>query len=312
MPAMDPYKLSYLRALVTTPPSDFERVAPQLYSGAARGYGFTTINDAVKQLIRQPVIEATLPYVPNKSDPHPMLTTPAPKSLTVEGKTFRAGIEHSWEDDVEDKWGYWRKQAQAFGTSIERTIELLAHEPFNRYADPTYLSGWDNLTLANSAHLLEGGGTYDNTLPAQPPSEALLEQVYDYFDNIPTPYGYSMRVRRIYVITGSSYARRWNQILGSPTAISHPFSPGSTPNNNPAIPPLITDGKQRLVVIEAPHLVDKNLQFFLGEGHELLFARRWQYNDAEETKNPRAIKQYAGVRLLSGWGDARRVLVVKV
>ena len=312
MPVMTPYRLGYLKALVTTPPDDYRKAAAQLYSGAANGYGFTTINEAVKQLIRQPNIEATLPYVPNKGDPHPILSTPSPKDLTLEAKTFRAGIRYYWEEEVDDLWGYWRKQARAFGTSIERTIELLAHEPFNRYADPTYLSGWDNLTLANSAHLLEGGGTYDNTLPAQPPSEALLEQIFDYFDNVPTPYGYPMKVRRVYIVTGDNYARRWQQILGSPTAIAHPFSPGSTPNNNPNIPPLITSGDGRVTVISAPYLVDKNLQFVLGEGHELLFARRWQYVDSENTKDPRATAQYAGVRLLTGWADARRILVVKV
>ena len=312
MPSMDPYKLSYLRTLVTTPPTDYRRQAPQLYSGAAQGYGYINLNDPVKQIIRSPNIEATLPHVPNKSDPHPILSTPDPKPLTLEAKTFRAGIRYYWEDEVDDTWGYWRRQARAFGTSIERTIELLAHEPFNRYADPTYTSGWDNLTLANTAHLLEGGGTYDNTLPAQPPSEALLEQILDYFDNIPTPYGYPMRVGRIYIITGDNYARRWQQILNSPTAIAHPFSPGTTANQNPNIPPLITSGDGRVTVISAPYLVDKNLQFAIGEGHELVFARRWQYVDSENSKNPRATVQYAGVRLLSGWGDARRVLVVKV
>lgn len=74
MPSMDPYKLSYLRTLVTTPPTDYRRQAPQLYSGAAQGYGYINLNDPVKQIIRSPNIEATLPHVPNKSDPHPIPT----------------------------------------------------------------------------------------------------------------------------------------------------------------------------------------------------------------------------------------------
>lgn len=306
----DPYKLGYLASLVQKSSTEYRSVAPQLYQGAAEGLGFSSTSDPYVQVIKLPLIEATLPEVANKGDVSPSLTPLQPRAVTISGRTFRARMEYFWEDVQDDKWGYWDAQAMEFGKSIERTVEVLAHEIFNRAYDTTFPSGWDNKTLANTAHDLMAGGTYDNTLPAQPPSETLLEQILDYFRNVPSEYGWPSVTDRVYIITGDAYARRWAQILNSPTAIAHPFDTTTTANQNPAIRPLITSADGRVTVISAPYLENQNWQFALGEGHELFFFRRWTYEDMEERKDPRSIVHYRGMRIVNGWVDARKVLVV--
>lgn len=308
--SLDPYKLAYLKTLVRTASTKYRSAAPELYQMAAPGFGYGTMDSAVEQIIRMPLVEATLPKVTNKGEVSPAITPPDVKPLTIEGETYRARLEYFWEDMVDDKWGYWKQQATAFGQSIQRTIELVAHEIFNRANDPTFTSGWDNLSLANTAHLLEGGGTYDNTLPAQPPSEALLEQILDYFSNVPTAFGYPQVIKRIYIVTGDTYARRWAQILGSPTAIAHPFDPATTPNQNPAIKPLVTSADGRITVVVAPYLINSDWQFAIGEGHELFYKVRWQYNKMYERNDPPSYVHLAGVKLFKGWGDARKVLAI--
>ena len=305
--ALDPYKLGYLKSLVRVAKDNYRTAAPQLYQMAAPGFGYGTIDSAYEQIIRMPLLEATLPRVDNKGDVSPALTPPEPKPLTVEGSVYRARMEYFWEDLVDDKWGFWKRQAQAFGTNIQRTIELVAHEIFN---NPTIVSGWDNQPLASTTHQLESGGTYDNTLPAQPPSEAPLEQILDYFSNVPTAYGYPQMVRRIYIVTGDTYARRWAQILGSPTAIAHPFNPSTTPNQNPNIKPLVTSADGRITVVVAPYLVNKDHQFAIGEDHELFFKVRWEYDKMYERNDPPSYVHINGVKIFNGWGDARRVLTI--
>ncbi len=310
MISADPYKLGYLASLVKKASTEYRSVAPQLYQGAAEGLGFGSTDSAVEQVIRLPLIEATLPEVPNKGDVSPSLTPLQPRAVTVTGRTFRARMEYYWEDVQDDKWGYWDAQATEFGKSVERTIEVLAHEIFNRAFDASFPGGWDNLTLANANHQLMAGGTYDNTLPAQPPSETLLEQILDYGMNIPSEYGWPSVSNRVYIITGDTYARRWAQILNSPTAIAHPYNTSTTANQNPAIKPLITSADGRVTIVSAPYLENKDWQFALYEGHELFFFRRWMYEDMEELKDPRAIVHYRGLRVVNGWVDARKVLVI--
>ena len=309
MISADVWKVASLKTLAQKASTEYRSVAPQLYQMAAPRLGYGTTNRAFEQVIRVPLIEATLPLVPNKGDVSPSITPLEPRAVTVEGKTYRARMEYYWEDVQDDEWGYWQDQAREFGRATERTIEVLAHEIFNRAFDPTFPGGWDNLTLANTAHLLMGGGTYDNTLPAQPPTEALLEQIYDYFDYLPSEYGWPQVVRRIYIVTGGAYARRWRQILKANTAISHPFDPATTANQNPAMPPLV-DGNRIVQVVEAPYLENRELQFAIGEGHELFFLKRWEYSYMREKDDPRAVVHYQGLRVVNGWVDARKVLVI--
>jgi len=310
MIASVPWKVAMLKNLVRKASTEYRSVAPQLYQGASQGLGFGTTDKAFEQVILMPLIEATLPEVPNKGDVSPSLTPLEPRAVTVTGRTFRARMEYFWEDEQDDAWGYWSAQAAEFGRSTERTIEVLAHEIFNRAFDAMFPSGWDNLPLASTTHQLMGGGTYDNTLPAAPPSEALLEQILDYFMNVPSEYGWPSVTRRVTIITGDGYARRWQQILNSPTAIAHPFNPATTPNENPSIRPLITSADGRITVVSAPYLENKDWQFVLGEGHELFFFRRWMYEDMEDFKDPRKTVHYRGLRIVNGWVDARKVLVI--
>jgi len=307
---IDPIKLPYLKTLVRQGSTEYRTAAPELYQMAASGFGYGNLDRPIEQIIRMPLIEATLPHVPNKGDVSPAVTPPEPKGLTIEGMVFRGRLEYYWEDLKDDGWDYWKAQARAFGQSIERTVELLAHRIFNNALNTSVKSGWDDEPLASTNHKLEAGGTYDNTLPAQPPSEALLEQILDYFSRVPTAYGYPQMVRRIYIVTGDNYARRWAQILGSPTAIAHPFSPSDTANQNPAIKPLITSADGRITVVSAPYLVNPDWQFAIGEGHELFFKRGWTFDEMYEKKNPKAYVHHIGIKLFTGWGDARRVLVV--
>ena len=309
MNASDYISEEVLKAAVRYSNDKFVRQAAQLYQGAAEGYGYGTIDMASKKIIRQPVLETSLPYVPNPGAPHPMLSFPDPKPLTITGRTYRAGVQSLWEIEVDDKVGYFVRQHKAFGTSIARTEELAAMEIFNRATDPTFTSGWDNLPLGHNAHALGGGGTYSNLIPAQPPSEALKETILRYFNNVPSEYGWPQMVDSIIIITGEAYAWRWKQIIGSPTAITHPFS-AADPNQNPAIRPLAQSEDGRFTIFAAKNLEDETTQIILGSGHELLFKWRWQYLTTEESKDPRGYKTLAGVRLFTGWGDARLALVV--
>ncbi len=310
MNAMDAIKIASLRSIVRESNDKFPRQVANLYRNAAGGYGYGTINQGVHQIIREPVLETTLPYEPNPGKPHQMLSFPEPKPLTITGRTYRGGVQNLWEVEVDDQWGYFKKQLRAFGTSLARTEELAGVEIINRALDPTFVSGWDNLPLGHDTHPLAGGGTYSNVLPAQPPSEALKEAILEYFDNVPSEYGWPQPVDKITIITGQGYAYRWQQLLGSDVAITHPFS-AADPNQNPAIPQLAASENSRFTIIEAKYLEDPKIQIIIGSGHELLFKRRWQYFITKETDNPRGYMTLAGIRLFTGWGDARRVLVVK-
>ena len=310
MNAQDAITLAALSSLVRYSNDKFPRQAQKLYAGAADGYGYGSTNEAAYQVIRQPLLETTLPLVENPGEPHPLLSFPDPKPLTITARTYRGAVQNLWEIEVDDKWGYFKRQLKAFGTSLARTEELAAMEIFNRALDPSFTSGWDNLPLGHDAHLLAGGGTYSNVLPAQPPSEALKETILEYFNNVPSEYGWPQPVDRITIITGEGYAYRWKQLLGSDVAFTHPFS-AADPNQNPAIPQLAGDENSRFRIISAVHLEDPTIQIILGSGHELLFKRRWQYNETTKTSNPRGYLTTAGTRLMTGWGDARLALVVK-
>lgn len=307
--SIDPTKLALVREIVRKIANDYQRVYTDLYRGAADGYGYGTVDSGTLQVLRMPRYEGTLPEVPNKLDVSPDISVPEMKPITATARDFRAKFLYLEDDAAEDKLGFYDHQASGFGQAIERTVEIMAHEPFNKAKDTTYTSGWDGKPLADTAHLIENGGTYDNTLAAAPPSETLLENIYDYANNIPSASGWPLKETNFTIITGPSYARRWKQILGSTTAIESPSTSGG-PNANPNVPNRFASEDGRVVVVSTPYLLNPNMQFVLFNGHELAFKERWRKTREFMQDDPEGIAQVAKLRLLNYWGDARRVLVI--
>lgn len=305
----DPTKLKLVREVVQKIANDYQRVYMDLYRGAADGYGYGKVDSGTWQVLRMPRYEGTLPEVPNKLDVSPDISVPEMKPITATARDFRAKFLYLTDDAEEDKIGFYAHQASGFAQAIERTVEIMAHEPFNKAKDATYTSGWDGKPLADAAHLIENGGTYDNTLTAAPPSETLLENIYDYANNIPSASGWPLKETTFTIITGPAYARQWKQILGSTTAIESPSTAGGA-NANPAVPNRFASEDGRVTVVSTPYLLTPTMQFVLFNGHELAFKERWRKTREFMQDDPEAIAQVAKLRLLNYWGDARRVLVI--
>jgi len=305
---LDPITSDLVTKIVDKVRGEYRKHYPELYRGARAPYGYGTIDKSHYQLIRMSRIEDPLPEVPNKMDVSPTLSPPEPKPFTATSRDFRAKFFYLADDEADDKVGYYAFNAQGLAEAAERTKELMAHEPFNRATDPTYLSGWDNQPLISTTHQLENGGTYSNRIPAATPSEALLEQVKEYFSKIPSPGGWPIKETDFIIVASDAYARRWAQILNADTAISHPKNPSITPNQNPAIPSLFAAEGGRIVIVGTPYLVNPNHQFFLAKNHELAFKVRWDRQYTAKYDDPEGMAHIVKLRLLTYWADARRIV----
>ncbi len=303
----DPLTTKLLDQIVQEVTSNFNSYYKQIYRNAAPGYGVGKLDKSVLQILRMPRLETTLPEVPNKMDVSPVISPPDVQPITATARDFRAKIFYL-DDDQKDNPKFYAFHAKGFAESIERTIEIMAHEPFNRSTDATYTSGWDGLTLLSSTHKLENGQTYDNTITGSPPpSEALWQTVLDYGMTIPSAFGWPVRETSVVVVTGLSYARRWRQILGANTAIESPSTAGGA-NANPNVPSLFATEDMQHFVVGTPHLVDQTKQFFLFSNHELAFKERWREIYTYQSDDPKAVAHVAKLRLVPYWGDARRIL----
>ena len=306
---LDPIKSKLVRDIVDKVQEQRVSKYREAYSMAREPYGLGSIDTSHYQLIRMSRFEGPIPEVPNKMDVSPTLTPPEPKPFTATSRDFRLKFVYLEDDAADDQVGYYEFNAAALGEGADLTRELMAMEPFNRALDPTFTSGWDNLTLGNNAHQLENGGLYSNLLPAAAPSEALLEQVKNYFARIPTAGGWPVQETDFTIVCSESYARRWAQILNADTAIAHPFNPGSEPNQNPAIPNLFVAEGGRIKIVGTPYLEHEDWQFFLAKGNELAMKERWYKNYTYRHDDPEGMAHVVKLRLLNFWGDARRILV---
>lgn len=228
----------------------------------------------------------SIPEVNNTGAPTPILTGPKIEAVRYRRRTWRGGVKYLWEDTIADQIGYYKRLVANLGDALQYSLEYLYHEPFFRALDGAYVGGWDNKPLLDDAHLLLGGGTWDNKNPYVAPTDTVLRTIEETMDTLPDPYGRPYAANRLMIFTSTKLLRTFEQVLNSRTAITNPYASGQV-NPNANIPPAFDAGRFR--VVGSPYLNRVNngdVYFVLGEGHKLFVAKAFSRERMFEVNDP--------------------------
>lgn len=319
MPAgmLDIVKRAELMKYIRSGRENFYRVGAEIYRFApAPGAGLITSFDEPDFIVGRDAAElSTIPRVQDRYAPSPELEAPQPRTVVYKFHDFRAKYGFLWRDQLDDRWNRYRRIASSLGRAAEYSLELYMHDLFNDPTNPAKAVGWDGQPLASDNHQVLSGATYSNYTVYAPPSEALLELAFNYFDTVPDDHGRPSKVARFAIVCHVSDARKWQQILNSRTALVNAQVPGSSGGNNvnpnANIPNRFIMEAGNVTVIPTPYL-QPGRTVFVGEGHELFFAFRFRPRvDTFQTDDPPAVWYRIWYSARYGFSDARRVLVVQ-
>jgi hypothetical protein len=250
----------------------------------------------------------SIPENNNAGSPTPILSGSRPRLVRYRRRTWRGGVRYLWEDTIADQIGYYQSLVKGLAEAAQYSLETLYHEPFFRATDTAYIGGWDQKSLLNSAHLLLGGGTWNNQFAYATPTDVILRQIEQTFDTLPDPYGRPYAVNKITIFTSTSLIRTFEQLLNARTAITNPLA-GGTVNPNANIPPAFTAG--RFTVIGSPYLNNVssgNVYFALGQGHKMFVANAFNRERMFELNDPPAFQHEVWWSGNVGWTAADRVI----
>lgn len=250
----------------------------------------------------------SIPEVNNPGDPTPLLAGPKIEGVRYRRRTWRGAVRYLWEDAFGDKIGYYQNLVSGLGQAALYSRELLYHEPFIKAVDTTYLGGWDNKPLLDDAHLLLGGGTWDNKFVYVTPTDLVLRFVEETMDTLPDPYGRPFAAGQLLIFTSTNLYRTFEQILNARTAITNPYASGQV-SPNPNIPPAFDAGRFR--VVGSPYLNrvnNGNVYFVLAKGHKMFVATAFSKERMFELNNPPAYQHEVWWSGNVGWTSADRVI----
>lgn len=287
----------------------FYRVVNSIYETSL--YGSRRMDAAYEEIGIKSSL-SSVPRMDDKAKPHPVLSAPSPRVLTVRPVSYRGSYAYLWEDLQDDKAGYYREMAATLGHALLFTRELVGHEPFNRARDATFLQGWDNnpLGFATIPLLDAGAGTYSNVYAAAAPSETTLDAVMNHFDRVPDNRGRPTKVQRIILIVHITRLRHWRQLLRAAArdvAVEVPVGTGA--NANPQMPNRFS--ADNITVIGTPYFTAADLNSFiaLGAQNGLYWRTRFTKDGMDELTNPPRTLHWAWSKFALGVADKRQIAV---
>ncbi len=304
MPALTLAEQTALRGILRDAQQRWARVGLRPYQFGAEGADLK-FNGSILEMAMMPGL-ISVPEVSDPNSPTPVMQGPRPQVVRYRRRTWRAGVRYLDELELDDRIGYYRRLVRGLSDALEYSLELLYHEPFIRALDATYIGGWDRKPLLDDAHLLLGGGTYDNKRAFVAPTDTVIEDIQLYFDTTPDPYGRPVPVSRIMLFTSQKLFYKFKQLLQARTAITSPLGGA---NANPNIPSVVET--ERFTLVGSPYLNQINggdVYFALGAGHNLFLAKAFSRERMFKKNNPPSTQHEVWWSGNVGWFDATQVL----
>ena len=210
---------------------------------------------------------------------------------------LKASVTHEMLED--DLHGVMKKIPINMNIVLDKVVDLMGANVFNRAFNPTYLGG-DGVVLCSAAHpLKKSGGTASNTLGAVDVSYSQIQAGITKMQETVDDSGIYVSMQpKILLIHPDNY---WNvmKILNSP-------GEPDTANRNAN-----TLSNQQLQVIVWSYLSDADAWFLLADKgeHQLKWYWREKPNtDTDYDKDVKAYLWYLYFRTICGWSDWRGVV----
>lgn len=305
MSALSMAELKALRGILRDAQDNWARVGQRPYEFGAEG--MKSFDGALLEVAYMPGL-LSVPEINDPYSPTPLLSSKRPQALRYRRRTWRGGVRYLWELELDDQIGYYKKLVNGLGEALQYSLELMYHEPFFRAKDTAYIGGWDRRPLLDASHSLLGAGTYGNSFAYATPSDTVIQQIQDYFDTIPDPYGRPVSVNKILIFTSQKNYKFFKQVLGSTTAITNPYASGQV-NPNANIP--VAFESDRFVVVGSPYLNQintGNVFFALGQGHTMFIGKAFSRDRMFEQNNPPGYQHEVWWSGNVGWFSAERVM----
>lgn len=214
------------------------------------------------------------------------------------GKGFR--ITHEmWKDDL---YGVMKKMSKGLGRAARNRVEVSAFDVFNDAFTGALYTGYDSLSLINSAHTTVDAGTISNTTAAPADiSVASLQEAINHFNLLVDDRGFPILMRPKYILHHPKDFWIVNETLKSQ------YLPGAANAGRNDVNVLADSG---MVPIMAHYLTDDDAAFVLADkgDHDLWFFWREKvmFDDYDHPDSKDAMYT-AYMRFSVGFGEWRGV-----
>jgi len=205
--------------------------------------------------------------------------------------TYGMGFQASEEMVEDDQYRKIRNMPRQLARSAIETVETIDFNHLNRAFNSSY-TGADGLELCSTAHLLQGGGTYQNELTsAADLSATSLEQAFIDIAAWTDHRGKKIRCRPSKLIIHPT--NDWTSVK----LLQSQLDPESSNNNvNPA--------RGRLSVLVSPYLTDTDAWFIQCDQHFMYhFWRRAMRNGRDQDFDTGNLRHKIDFRMSSGWSS---------
>lgn len=215
---------------------------------------------------------------------------------------YGKGFEVTHELWVDDQYGVIKKMPKMLGRSARHRVEVSAFDIFNDAFTGAIYTGYDGLSLVNSAHTTTDAGTVSNTTSAPADlSIASLQEAINHFHTLVDDRGFPMLLDPKYLLIGAGDFFLASELLKSQ------YMPGAAAAGRNDVNVLSSMG---IVPIISHYLTDPDAGFLIaakGE-HDLNFFWREKLTfDESDHPQSRDALFMAFMRFSVGFGDWRGV-----
>lgn len=308
--ALSPAVLNSLKGVVREAASQWLRIGRRAYQNGANP--FPSFEKGRGGVYEDAIITGayTIPEINRRGDPAPILTGGAIGAVRYRRRIWKGAVQYLEDDAWDDGIGIYEKMVRWLVDSLEYALELLYHEPFFRYADATYLGGWDEKPLASTAHVRLNGETYSNQVAFATPTDLVIRDIENYFATLKDDNGrFAPITGRLTIFTSTKHFLTLKQVLNATTAITNPLN-ATQINPNPNIPPIFST--ERFEVIASPYLNavnNGNVMFVLAQGHDMFVATARSNQRMVPLREPLGAKHVVEWSGNVGWRRANHILV---